>query len=121
MSALGQCGSGLMPGMMGSNAGNNGAIAIGGPGNNKYKDISGPITDSGKGTLTKSSTKVGKEGIIFSAGETKGAPDKAGASSVPYYEVYSDYKKSAEKALSKEEVPPAYRKPVKDYFESLRK
>lgn len=98
-----------------------GQYGIGGPGNNRYKEVKGPVTDSGKGYTTKSSGNVGKEGMVFSAGETKGAPDAAGPSSVPYYEVYSDYKKSAEKALTKEEVPPAYRKPVKDYFESLRK
>lgn len=96
-------------------------IGAGGPGNSKYKEVKGPIVNSNKGYVTKSSTNVGKEGMIFSAGETKGAPDKAGSSSVPYYEVYSDYKKQAEKALSKEDVPPAYKKPVQDYFESLHK
>lgn len=59
--------------------------------------------------------------MIFSTGETKGAPDQPGSSSVPYYEVYSNYKKAAEKAVSKEDIPPAYRKPVTDYFDSLSK
>jgi hypothetical protein len=107
-------GVGLAAGMGGGTGG------IGGPGNNRYNEVKGPVVNSKKGYVTKSSANVGKEGMIFSAGETKGAPDKAGASSVPYYEVYSDYQKSAEKAMTKEEVPPAYRKPVKDYFESLK-
>jgi hypothetical protein len=59
--------------------------------------------------------------MIFTTGTTKGAPDSPKAASVPYYEVIGDYKKSAEKAISKEEVPPAYRKPVTDYFQSLSK
>jgi hypothetical protein len=95
-------------------------VGPGGPGNANYPDIKGAIPKIHEGYITKSSTKTGKEGMIFSAGETKGAPDKPGASSVPYYEVYSNYGKAAEKALSKEEVPPAYRKPVSDYFESLK-
>lgn len=59
--------------------------------------------------------------MIYSGGMTKDAPDKPGSSSVPYYEVLPNYKKSAEKALSKEKVPPAYKKPVSKYFESLTK
>ena len=57
--------------------------------------------------------------MVFSAGETKGAPDAAAHGKVPYTEVYSNYSKAAEKALSREKVPPAYRKRVKDYFSSL--
>jgi hypothetical protein len=95
-------------------------VGPGGPGNNLYKDVRGPVVDSKKGYVTKSSTKVGSEGMVFSAGETKGAPDTPGTSSVPYYKVYGSYKKSAEKAMSKEDVPPAYRKQVKNYFDSLK-
>jgi hypothetical protein len=45
---------------------------------------------------------------------------KGGSASTPYYEVYESYKKDAEDAVSKENVPPAYKQPVKDYFESLK-
>jgi len=93
---------------------------IGSGGGNPKREVKGPVPKSKEGYVTKSSAKVGKEGTIFSAGEFSGAPDAPGASSVPYYEVYTNYKKAAEKALSKEEVPPAYRKPVTDYFESLK-
>lgn len=57
--------------------------------------------------------------MVFSAGETTGAPDAAAPASVPYTAVVSDYRKAAENALSKEKVPPAYRTRVKDYFSSL--
>ncbi|MEN6371221.1 MAG: hypothetical protein ABFD64_04325 [Armatimonadota bacterium] len=103
----------------GGSGGKGGTGGIGGPGNGKYKDAKGPVPTGKDGYTTKSSTMVGKEGMIYSGGTTKGAPDKAKASSVPYYEVLPNYKKSAEKALVKEKVPPAYRKPVSKYFESL--
>jgi hypothetical protein len=57
--------------------------------------------------------------MVFSAGETKGAPDESSPSSVPYSEVLPGYRKTAEDALAKEKVPPAYRTRVKDYFSSL--
>lgn len=47
--------------------------------------------------------------------EAKGGPVKT-----PYYEVYESYKKDAEDAVTKETVPPAYKQPVKDYFESIK-
>jgi len=48
----------------------------------------------------------------------KGAPEQQQAVS-PYYKAYGDYKKTAESALDKEEIPAAYRKQVKQYFESI--
>jgi hypothetical protein len=95
--------------------------APGGPGSGDYQDIKGDVPKGKEGYVTKSSSAVGKEGMIFTTGETKGAPDDAGPSSVPYYEVLPDYQKAKEKALAKEEVPPAYRKRVTDYFDSLSK
>ena len=50
----------------------------------------------------------------------KGAPAVGSASRVPYYEVISDYSKTAEEALSKEEVPAAYRSTVRAYFRALQ-
>jgi hypothetical protein len=67
----------------------------------------------------KSSSAIGKDGEA-TAVEIKGAPDQASPSSVPYYEVYSDYRKAAEKAMTREDVPPAYRKRVRDYYDSLK-
>jgi hypothetical protein len=69
--------------------------------------------------MAKTSAMVGNSGMVFSAGETTGAPDKAAAASVPYTDVLPSYNKAAEKALSREKAPPAYRTRVKDYFKSL--
>lgn len=69
--------------------------------------------------ISKTPSAVGDSGMVFSAGETKGAPDAMTPSTVPYTEVLPSYSKAAEKALDQEKVPPAYRKRVKDYFGSL--
>lgn len=71
--------------------------------------------------IIKAPSNVGASGMVFSAGETKGAPDASASGSVPYTAVISNYKKAAESALNKEKVPPAYRNRVKDYFSSLEK
>lgn len=44
----------------------------------------------------------------------------AGGSSVPLNRVLPSYQKSAEKAINKQNIPPAERKRVKKYFESLQ-
>jgi hypothetical protein len=49
----------------------------------------------------------------------RGAPDRTD-SKTPYYEVNPTALRQAEDALAKEEVPAAYRKPVKEYFEGIR-
>ena len=69
--------------------------------------------------VVKAPAAVGQSGMVFSAGETMGAPDAGAAASVPYTSVMPNYNKAAEKALSREKVPPAYRTRVKDYFSSL--
>lgn len=51
--------------------------------------------------------------------DTKGAPDAADRTKVPYYEVYPAYKKSAEHAMRSEDIPLAERQRVKDYFDAL--
>ena len=38
----------------------------------------------------------------------------------PYYDVYESYRRDAEDAVAKEQVPPAYKQNVKDYFENLK-
>jgi len=60
--------------------------------------------------------KQGKTQTTF----IKGAPEKA-ESFTPYYEVQESYQKAAEKALNQEKIPAAYRKQVKEYFESLKR
>jgi len=62
--------------------------------------------------------QFGETGEAYSI-QILGPPDKPGKATVPYYEVYSDYSKAAEHALTREDVPGAYRDRVKTYFESL--
>lgn len=45
---------------------------------------------------------------------------KGGQAHTPYYDVYESYKRDAEDAVGRESVPPAYKAPVKDYFESIK-
>ena len=71
--------------------------------------------------IVRAPSHVGASGMVFSAGETTGAPDSPAPAAVPYTDVVSNYKKAAENALAKEKVPPIYRTRVKDYFSSLAK
>jgi len=68
---------------------------------------------------TKMATQSGKDGAIYSAGESTSPPDLQSPGSTSYTKVVVDAKKSAESALSRSGVPPTYRKRVKDYFSSL--
>ncbi len=52
--------------------------------------------------------------------EVEGAPDPNATSNVPYYDIYPEYRKAAEKALSREDIPVSERKRVRDYFDALR-
>jgi hypothetical protein len=70
------------------------------------------------GNTTKVHGKRGEKGSEL-VSYTQGAPDKATAS-VPYYEVYGKYAPTAEKALSREDIPATYKKQVKEYFDALR-
>ena len=49
----------------------------------------------------------------------RGSPDRTD-SKTPYYAVTPTALRQAEDALAKEEVPAAYRKSVKQYFEGIR-
>ncbi len=62
--------------------------------------------------------KWGSEGDMEqlpTKGDAKGGPVKT-----PYYDVYESYKHDMEDAVGRDTVPPAYKQPVKDYFESLK-
>jgi hypothetical protein len=45
-------------------------------------------------------------------------PD-GGQAAAPYYDVWGSYERAMEDAISREDVPPAYRQHVREYFESL--
>lgn len=96
-----------------------GGIGSGLGGDDRNTGLHGKIKEVKE--VVKAPSHVGASGMVFSAGETTGAPDSAAPVSVPYTDVMSNYKKSAENALAKEKIPPAYRTRVKDYFSSLAK
>jgi histone H3/H4 len=78
-----------------------------------------PRQSDNPGDLERVRAQINPEGPMMSTTE-KGAPAVGSASRVPYYEVISDYSKTAEEALSKEEVPAAYRSTVRAYFRALQ-
>ena len=49
----------------------------------------------------------------------RGSPDRSDTKT-PYYSVSPTALRQAEDALAKEDVPAAYRKPVKQYFEGIK-
>lgn len=63
-------------------------------------------------------------GKMGSSGEVEQLPTrteaKGGQVNTPYYDVYENSRKDAEDAVSREQVPPALKQPVKDYFDSLK-
>lgn len=61
---------------------------------------------------------MGKEGAVLPMNEQKQLPQADNAKS-SYFKVYQSAKKEAEEAIAKEQIPPGYKKQVKDYFESL--
>lgn len=67
---------------------------------------------------TKVQGTWGNQGVVSSE-KVLGAPDKATAQS-GYADVGASYQHVREKAIEKENIPPAYKTPVKNYFESLR-
>lgn len=75
--------------------------------------------------LPKTQKKMDRiTGKMGDSGEVEQLPTRTEAEGgpvrTPYYDVYESYKKDAEDAVSKEVVPPAYKQPVKEYFDSLK-
>ncbi len=84
------------------------------------RNWAGVWSDRLPATRKKIDRVMGKMG---DSGEAEQLPTrteaKGGAVNTPYYDVYESYKKDAEDAVTKDVVPPAYKQPVKDYFDSL--
>ena len=68
--------------------------------------------------LSKIKGKWGGSGEVEQL-PTKGE-GKGGQSSTPLYDVEQSYRKDAEDAVSRDSVPPAYKQPVKDYFDTFK-
>lgn len=67
----------------------------------------------------RASSLINKNGQMKRV-EVESAPEPGARASVPYYEVYPQYRDAAEKALSREDVPLSERKRVQEYFDALR-
>ncbi|MFB3880306.1 MAG: hypothetical protein ACE149_03535 [Armatimonadota bacterium] len=89
------------------------------PPNAPATQLFAPRQSENPGDLERVRAQINPNAPMMSTTE-KGAPAVGGASRVPYYEVLSDYSKTAEEALSKEEVPAAYRSTVRAYFRALQ-
>ncbi len=85
----------------------------------RYEDA---WTDQLTATQKKLSKIKGKWG---GSGEVEQLPTKGegkgGQASTPLYDVEQSYRKDAEEAVGRESVPPAYKQPVKDYFDTFNK
>ena len=117
-------------GKMGSGKGNGGSGG-GGKAVGKPSDTgqgSSPIKHLGHTNGDKGTAKV-YFGKALNAGPSKTGPTRkvgggkdgggAAPSSVPYYDYVAPAKKSAETTMDKEDIPPAYRRDVRRYFQSL--
>ncbi len=60
-----------------------------------------------------------KTGPTRKVGANPNAAPGSTASQVPYYNYVAPAQKSAESAMDKEDIPPAYRSDVRKYFNSL--
>jgi hypothetical protein len=50
----------------------------------------------------------------------RGDPERGVKSGTPYYEVYACQRSASENPVNRENIPAAYRKQVRDYFESIK-
>jgi len=89
------------------------------PPNAEATRLYAPRTTETEGTLERVPGAVRPQGPMPAITE-RGAPTPGDRSRVPYYEVLPGYSRAAEEALSREEVPPAYRSTVRDYFNALQ-
>lgn len=111
----GRCAGGRSGMGIGPDNGSQQSIPANAPGAGLYE----PRTAETSGSAQRVRARVRPQGPMLTITE-KSAPVVISGSQVPYYEVIEDYSKAAEEALAKEEVPPVYRKTVRDYFDALQ-
>ncbi len=120
---------GLVKGGAGLGPRNNaGGVQKGGGVSNKKSERTGDkrrYADVWSDTLPKTRSKIDRvKGKWGGSGEIEQMPTrgeaKGGEVKTPYYEVYESYARDKEEAVARESVPPAYKQPVKDYFESIK-
>lgn len=84
----------------------------------RYEDVWSDRLPKTRSKIDRVKGKWGSEGEMEQL-PTKG-DGKGGSVKTPYYDVYESYKSDAEEAVGRDKVPPAYKQPVKDYFESIK-
>lgn len=89
------------------------------PPNAEAASLYAPRATDTSGTKQRVRGQVRPQGEMLATTE-KGAPLNVSESRVPYYEVMGDYSKAVEEALAREDVPPAYRRTVREYFDALQ-
>ncbi len=90
------------------------------PANAPAAKLYAPRSTETSGTLQRVPAQMNPSGGPVTGTTTQGAPDVGSRSTVPYYEVMPEYSRVAEEALTKEEIPPAYRRTVREYFDALQ-
>ncbi len=114
-----------MPGMGGLSLG--GTKGAGGPSPDHWVGNHGTLQHDDKSSLlhVKFADRVITSQIGHKGPETYtevlGPSTPSGKTGVPFQAVLPKYEKSAETALSKNDIPPQLRGKVRDYFNSLRK
>jgi hypothetical protein len=83
----------------------------------RWADVWSPKLPGTQKQISRIKGQLGRGDVeqLQTEGDSKGGPVKT-----PYYDVYETYKKDADDAVSKEVIPPAYKQPVKDYFDSIK-
>ena len=120
-----QPGMGNQPGdgnQPGGNADSNARGGGGGKGGGGVMPNSNPPNDPliGNRTLNpEGPIDPNKRSITIDANLRGGPNDRGQQSSVPYYNVYNEYRNRAEFAVTSEKVPVSERRRVKDYFTAL--
>jgi hypothetical protein len=100
---------------IGPDGGSQRAVPPNAPGASLYAPRETAVNGAPQGV--RSALQPGQPGTLI--GSTMGAPDQTTKTRVPYYEVVGDYHRAAEAALAREEVLPAHRVTVRDYFQAL--
>ena len=113
---------------MGGTSANPGGPGAGGPSDDRWVGDAGRINTLDKGVAGRgktTSTQVRGERREDAGEETYieiKAPTAFGTrSSVPYVKVLPSYRKRAERAIDRSEIPKEHQKRVKEYFEGLGK
>lgn len=96
-----------------------------GKGYSPFGHVNNPLPEKRPGKVSSKppDTKIqGERGKPSSDPTTtyRGEPERGVKSGTPYYEVYARQRSASENPVNRENIPAAYRKQVRDYFESIK-